>query len=376
MDEGFPGLRQNTPDACGETQEMKVAPPADFNMLQNCALVLPLLSECQRLVWVHLNQVDLQLDGRAELDKAFDGFPYLTQKQTAVLARRCSLHPDQVKVWFMVQRLRYGISWDYKDIQEVRRKFKSSQEKIRGKGELENQMGGEVKQETSEKKEQKKGIKKSGVKKAGKIKVEQSSNMGTMMGGNVTARDGKMMLPKNQEEDSETETAAEVKRNTQKRRRRMAVTNKIEKREMEEDDDGFMERAREVEIRSYQVTQKKRDTRNSIKSETKSIAREKREMLQLTFSNCQYPNGEDFDRLTRSIGIPRPALVQWFSDTRYYIKRGKPGWMRQEQHSRALANIRYRQLLTMSAKPQLSKEKQHGRGSLRGSRKFVNVHSD
>ena len=333
MDGGLPG-----PDACGETQESKVAPAA-FNMNQNRAVVLPLLSENQMLLWVHLNQSDLQLDGEAELDKAFDGFPYLTQNQAAVLARRCSLHPDQVKVWFMVQRLRYGISWDYEDIQEVQRKFKSSQGKIRGKTELRtqttrNRRREEVKEETSEKKEQKRGVKESGRKKVGK--VTESSKLGRN-GRSSEQLERKMMqeLPKNKEGDSEVETRVEVRENTEKRRKRNGVPNKTEETK---EDDG-VERARDG------------------KSETKSFTREKRAMLRLAFSNCQYPNSREYTRLVRSIGIPRPTLVQWFSDTRYYMKRGKPGWLKQEQHSRVLANIRYRQCLTGLAKEPLSKGK-------------------
>ncbi|XP_060922651.1 homeobox and leucine zipper protein Homez-like [Limanda limanda] len=324
MEGGLPWLRQNTPGAGGVTQGIKVA-PVPFNMNQNRAVVLPLLSENQMLVWVHLNQIDLQLDSVAELDKAFDVFPYLTQKETAVLARRCSLHPDQVKEWFMAQRLRYGISWDYEDIQEVQRKF--SQGKIRGKKEVQtqttqNRMHEEVKEETSEKKEQKRGVKESGRKKEGK--VPESSKLG-QDGRAVERLKRKIMqeLQKNKEEDSEVETLVEVREKTPKRRKRNAVPNKIE--ETKEDDDGFAERDREGE------------------SETKSLTREKRATLRLAFSDCQYPNACDYERLMRTICIPRQTLVQWFSDTRYYVKKVRPGWMKKEQHSKALANIRHRQ---------------------------------
>ncbi|XP_062240529.1 homeobox and leucine zipper encoding b [Platichthys flesus] len=338
MDGGLPGLRQNTPGAGGVTQEIKVA-PEPFNMNQNPAVVLPLLSENQMLVWVHLNQIDLQLDGVAELDKAFDVFPYLTQKETAVLAQRCSLHPDQVKEWFMAQRLRYGISWDCEDIQEVQRKFSQ----IRGKKELQtqttqNKMREEVKEETSEKKEQKRGVKQSRRKKAGKV-LESSKPGGN--GRAIERLESQMMqeLPKNKGEDSEVETPVDVRENTQKRRKRNAVTNKIE--ETMEDDDGVPERDREGE------------------SETTCLTREKRATLRLAFSACQYPNGSEYEHLVRTICIPRQTLVQWFSDTRYYIKKVKPRWMKQEQHSQAVANIRYRQCLKELAKEQLRPRKRN-----------------
>ncbi|KAM4714302.1 homeobox and leucine zipper encoding b [Anableps anableps] len=91
-------------------------------------ICLPLLSKDKRVLWVHANEVNMQPDKVAELDKAFSRSPYLTHKQTAALAQRCSMHPDQVKVWFIAQRLRYSISWDYEDISEIWNKLKSNHE--------------------------------------------------------------------------------------------------------------------------------------------------------------------------------------------------------------------------------------------------------
>ncbi|XP_029931452.1 homeobox and leucine zipper encoding b [Myripristis murdjan] len=113
-----------------ETQTLsEIAPdsaPVPFSLNQNNAVCLPLVCEKRKLMWVHSNQIQVQLDSEAELDKAFSAFPYLSQRETAALAQRCSLHPDQVKVWFMLQRLRYGISWDREDICKVRKKHCNS----------------------------------------------------------------------------------------------------------------------------------------------------------------------------------------------------------------------------------------------------------
>ncbi|KAK5858685.1 hypothetical protein PBY51_002806 [Eleginops maclovinus] len=122
--DGGSQLIQKTPSAPGETlSEINVDPMA-FKINQSSVVRLPLVSDNQRLIWVHSNEVNLQPDGAEELGKALDQFPYLTQKQTATLALCCSLHPDQVRVWFMVQRLRYGISCEFRDISKVRRQFK------------------------------------------------------------------------------------------------------------------------------------------------------------------------------------------------------------------------------------------------------------
>ncbi|XP_071315057.1 homeobox and leucine zipper encoding b [Trachinotus anak] len=279
-------LRQKTPDACGNTRrEMNVAPVA-FSMIQNAVVCLPLLSESQKLIWVHSNQVDIQLDGAAELDEAFDRFPYLTQKQTAALARRCSLHPDQVKVWFMVQRLRYGISWDHKDIRELRRKFKSSQRKEQRK---QDRMGEVVKEKKREKKRQ---VKESDGKKAGK---EQSANEGRMMGASVGAderleRKMEQEQPLNKEQDRKVEKIEKDKRNPQKRKKKMTLPDKIGRKRMKQDIDGIMKRAGAAEIRGDQA---EREGQKSIQSET-SPTRQMREKLNNLMSVIEWPADKSF----------------------------------------------------------------------------------
>ncbi|XP_040887744.1 homeobox and leucine zipper encoding b [Toxotes jaculatrix] len=329
-DGGPPGLRQKTPDACGETSTDTNLAPEAFSMNQNSALCLPLLSEDQKLIWVHSNQINLQMDGAAELEKAFDRFPYLTQEETAALAQHCSLHPDQVKVWFMLQRLRYGISWDYQDIQEVWRKLKLSQ----GKEELQNLQ----KEDKRKKKKRGREVKESGGKKAGKVTEEQNTKEGWMMGENGRAneqfeRKMKQKQPLKKKEDRKVGKVEGDKGNTRKKQKRMG-------KRMKQDDDGIVERARRIYCSAKTKTQL--------------------EMMKVAFSHCQYPNREVYDRLAALIGIPRYMLVQWFGDMRYYIKKGRPHWMSEKQHRHALVNIKYRQCLNMLAKEQSSEDSRKG----------------
>lgn len=111
-----------TRDSSSQESEIDHA-PALFHKNQNSALCLPLLSEEKKIIWVHSAELKIPEDKVSKLDEAFNRIPYLTQKQTLSLAQHCSLHPDQVRVWFMVQRLLYGISWDAKDIHKVRRQL-------------------------------------------------------------------------------------------------------------------------------------------------------------------------------------------------------------------------------------------------------------
>ncbi|XP_026122749.1 homeobox and leucine zipper encoding b [Carassius auratus] len=89
---------------------------------QTNLVCLPLVSEGLKLIWVRSEQVH-ELDAVSELVEAFNAFPYPTSQEASALARKCALPPDRVKAWFMMQRVRYGISWADDDIQETRRKL-------------------------------------------------------------------------------------------------------------------------------------------------------------------------------------------------------------------------------------------------------------
>ncbi|XP_045920321.1 homeobox and leucine zipper encoding b isoform X1 [Micropterus dolomieu] len=431
-------IRQKIPGARVETPTLSEMNGV-FILNHNSAVCLPVVSDSQRFIWVHSNQINLQMDGAAELDKAFDRFPYLTQKQTAALAQRCSLHPDQVKVWFMVQRLRYGISWDYNDICEVWRKFKSAQRTA----EVQNRMREEVKEDTGENEKCKREVKEPGGKKTGGVREEQSADEGRRMGEKVkaTKRLEKKIKQEQQMEKERDREAEEERRNAQRKRQLVTATYKMRKKRVKQWDEGVVGGAGEVEIscdederesgtstqletplstrkemtakansrlqsiqewpadKSFVVPDEPLDTSplltplsqtqacngppladnrttdtrmTAVKSgsegetEKEAVAadgcspiysntktRAQLAMMKVAFLRCQYPDREEYNRLSMLIGAPRHMLVQWFGDMRYHIKKRKPRWMNKEQHKQALANIRYRQCLNTLAKAQL-----------------------
>ncbi|XP_042369590.1 zinc fingers and homeoboxes protein 3-like [Plectropomus leopardus] len=428
-----------------------------FSLNQNGALCLPLVSDDQRLIWVRSSEINLRLDGAAELDKAFDKFPYLTENQTAALAERCSLHPDQVKVWFMGQRLRYGISWDYEDINNVRRKFKLNW----GKEELQNWMKekdrGEVKQPAG--------------KKVEKVLEEESAPEGGMMGENEMANEQSETKPKLEQpgKKDKDKREDEDKGKTQSKRKKVTASDEMEMKRKKRRDEGDVERAGSEEFERKKSTGERKRTEEKKKlltiqerpahtsvlmpdeslggspllvflSQSQDSEQLKREdavptstsgtletgteakleghvhaesnhngavtdfnqleelmemldislvadeslgvtqqpgsraaeastppartrlstktqaqlaMMKAAFSHCQYPNAEDYSRLAKIINIPRHTLVQWFGDMRYYVKKVKPRWMTEEQHSKALANVRYQQHLKALVKTKL-----------------------
>uniref|UniRef100_A0A8C9XY00 Homeobox and leucine zipper encoding a n=1 Tax=Sander lucioperca TaxID=283035 RepID=A0A8C9XY00_SANLU len=95
---------------------------ASFTTNHNSVVCLPLVSEGLKLVWTQSDQTR-ELDTIPELVQAFNLFPYPSSSEVSTLARVCALPLDKVKVWFMVQRIKYGISWSSEEIEETRQKL-------------------------------------------------------------------------------------------------------------------------------------------------------------------------------------------------------------------------------------------------------------
>lgn len=95
---------------------------ASFTTNHNSVVCLPLVSEGLKLVWTQSDQTR-ELDSIPQLVQAFNLFPYPSSREVNTLARVCALPLDKVKVWFMVQRIKYGISWSSEEIEETRRKL-------------------------------------------------------------------------------------------------------------------------------------------------------------------------------------------------------------------------------------------------------------
>lgn len=240
--------RQKMPDAGTQSSSNVEMPSWMGGTATITPVCLPLLSESKRLLWVYSNQIVLPADLVSELDKSFDRFPYLTRKQNAALAQRCSLHPDQVKVWFMAQRLQYGISWDVKDICDVRNKFRSSDKDAEKNREVQNKMDEEMQEDKRKKKNQKDKGGESGEEKG---RGEKSPKEGRMKAQKMRAyaqleRKTKQEQPMKKEKPRKTE---KDKPSAPKKRKRGAEIDKNRKKWAKQDNDG--EGAATVEMKTY-----------------------------------------------------------------------------------------------------------------------------
>ncbi|KAM6909449.1 homeobox and leucine zipper encoding b [Xenentodon cancila] len=337
----------------------------------NGMVCLPVVSEKKKIIWVFSEQIDLHPNGAAELDKAFNMFPYLTSKQTTALAQRCSLHPDQVKVWFMAQRLHYGISWDYDDIPEVFTKLKSSEGDAEGSKESKIRMKGKKKLERGKKKKQKENNVRANEQLKRKTKKQQplkteinrtteedkiSTQKKRKMISGIDERGKKRMRPY-VVDAIEGATVPEVKSDNgeNKGQKCTKLEDTIHKfiQEWPASMNSNVPSVPEVKnllVAGDQHTfagQKKNDGSDACMLPYRMNAKVKTQaqlaFMKVAFIKCQYPDSESYSQLELLTGITRKKLVEWYSDTRYQIKKSKPRWMNEEQHRRALANIKYRQ---------------------------------
>ncbi|TNM98093.1 homeobox and leucine zipper encoding a [Takifugu flavidus] len=117
-------LKGSSKNLChsGSSSEANGSGAASFTTNHNSVVCLPLVSEGLKLVWTQSDQTR-DLDSIPELVQAFNLFPYPSSREVSTLARVCALPLDKVKVWFMVQRIKYGISWSSEEIEETRRKL-------------------------------------------------------------------------------------------------------------------------------------------------------------------------------------------------------------------------------------------------------------
>ncbi|XP_019965810.1 homeobox and leucine zipper encoding a [Paralichthys olivaceus] len=122
--EGKFEAKRPSKDLChsASSAESNTSGVASFTTNHNSVVCLPLVSEGLKLVWTQSDQTR-ELDTIPELVQAFNLFPYPSSHEVNTLARVCALPLDKVKVWFMVQRIKYGISWSSEEIEETRRKL-------------------------------------------------------------------------------------------------------------------------------------------------------------------------------------------------------------------------------------------------------------
>ncbi|XP_075067287.1 homeobox and leucine zipper protein Homez [Mixophyes fleayi] len=90
---------------------------------------LPPISDDLQLIWTQA-ELTHELDDHPQLIHTFSYFPYPSMPEIALLCLRYGLQMEKVKTWFMVQRIRCGISWSSEEIEETRSRLLYNQDQL------------------------------------------------------------------------------------------------------------------------------------------------------------------------------------------------------------------------------------------------------
>ncbi|XP_048019093.1 homeobox and leucine zipper encoding a [Megalobrama amblycephala] len=256
-----------------------------FSTNNNSVVCLPLVSEGLKLVWTQSDQTR-ELDSVPQLVQAFNTFPYPTSQEVSTLARVCALPLDKVKVWFMVQRIKYGISWASEDIEETRRKLSRPGQ-------------------TSET-EHKEGTmkKKNGIEDF--IKTED----------HVEDLAQSTQAPRKRQKTESTEPA------------KLSPAPSRFRSSLPPPQDSYYYRQPVEMPETPQAATPPTSTESPVGSEQPRHGRYKKSKAQLTvlrksFLQENWPDEMELQRLQEETGLTRNEIRKWFSDSRYQLRNGR-----------------------------------------------------
>ncbi|MBN3276328.1 HOMEZ protein, partial [Polyodon spathula] len=257
---------------------------ANFSTNHNSVVCLPLVSEGLKLVWTQSDQTSA-LDSDDGLVEAFNRFPYPSAGEIQQLCRASGLPLDKVKVWFMVQRIKYGISWSSEEIEETR--LKLGQVKGEEEGEEEEEEEGAVDL----------GEEVNGLERNGVAKTEENGNT-------------RLSLTNGLKPELQGGSACPVAATTGANG---AATGSVKKS------------SRDVSSSPLSASSA---PQAPVSSPSPASGRYKKSKAQLaalrsSFGGQHFPSETELRRLQDETGLTRNEIRKWFSDSRYQLKNNR-----------------------------------------------------
>uniref|UniRef100_A0A8B9JNE6 Zinc fingers and homeoboxes protein 1-like n=3 Tax=Astyanax mexicanus TaxID=7994 RepID=A0A8B9JNE6_ASTMX len=313
---------------------------------------LPLVSEGLKLVWVRSEQTH-ELDAVSELVEAFNIFPYPTEQEASALARRCSLPAERVKVWFMMQRVRYGISWGDDDIRETRRKLRRQHQANHEEECVEDKEDALSEDLALQKKTTEGHVPSFKQSYAGKTHMSQmhhTPSHGTILsqhnsidfnGSAVTNCNAipqytnglEQFVPQTAEAQSAFEHTSPNKVNSQ------SHVNMNDMAPLEDEpqspsefsysaqlDDSIPPSSMEYQSLSDLANMDSRAPTGQLRKKTKAQLM----VLRRSFVHRNWPSEAEVQRLQRVTGLGRHEIRKWFADSRYQLRRSGRSWMSED----------------------------------------------
>ncbi|KAG8455410.1 hypothetical protein GDO86_001555 [Hymenochirus boettgeri] len=333
---------------------------------------LPPISDDLELIWTEAELTEL--DDHPQLVHTFSYFPYPSMPEIALLCLRYGLQMEKVKIWFMAQRIRCGISWSSEEIEETRSRLLYNQDQLHFKPLVAFAKKSSKFQSTEKCKVSTPNFEASREittpplcssldnegPEAKRIKTDfLTPDTETGLVADFIPDNGKQSPNKScdsfysfgkQSPDTGCirETQQELRHSTKVPGQMFSVdgtnvSSAVPCLPSEEElcrtwgtpsqnaeillkfqDHSFQESGEGV-LREDSYTPVMRRQRKS---------KEQLAILKSFFLKCQWASREDYQKLEEITGLPRADIIQWFGDTRYALKHGQLKWFRENAPGR------------------------------------------
>ncbi|KAM4808833.1 homeobox and leucine zipper protein Homez isoform 1-T2 [Rhinophrynus dorsalis] len=333
---------------------------------------LPPISDDLQLIWTQA-ELTSELDDHPQLIHTFSYFPYPSMPEIALLCLRYGLQMEKVKTWFMVQRIRCGISWSSEEIEETRSRLLYNQDQLHFKPLVAMARKASIHQ-TPEKSvipASKSEVRQeaspfqlcpppfSAAPEAKRLRTDCMVSERKPVNSSEFTTERRMQTPaktrdpsgtyghKSPDSNSQREPQQEL-RNSSKLpvagpmfgvdgtevSSAMACLPSEEELYRRESTpswnmDGFMplqdQEQNSAVLREdgyMPVMRRQRKTKEQLA------------ILKSFFLNCQWACREEYKMLEEITGLPRSEIIQWFGDTRYALKHGQLKWFRDNAQGR------------------------------------------
>lgn len=324
---------------------------------------LPPISDDLQLIWTQAELTN-ELDDHPQLIHTFSYFPYPTIPEIALLCLRYGLQMEKVKAWFMVQRIRCGISWSSEEIEETRSRLLYNQDQLHFKPLI----------AVAKKSNVFRNLEKPPVSSpkcdAGQVILPHSpcSSSGDaaphakkLRLNDTTPERHRQRTPELTNEQKRvsssydsTDTYRHCKPATNMSPEPKQVPkNQVKHPAADEASSVFSGSTDEETCKIFSSSWNIDDCKEMqahgsneasggvLKEDyyTRVIRRQRKTKEQLAilksfFLQCQWARREDYKKLEEITGLPRSDIIQWFGDTRYALKHGQLRWFRDNAQER------------------------------------------
>ncbi|OCT97994.1 uncharacterized protein homez.S [Xenopus laevis] len=307
----------------------------------NVGLVcLPPISDDLKLIWAQVELTN-ELDDHQQLLHTFSYFPYPRLPEIALLCLRYGLQMEKVKTWFMIQRIRCGISWSCEEIEETRSRLLYNQDQLHfepllafAKNSSIFKTPEELKVQSPKSEERQSMITPQtspcldhSVPEAKRLKTEY------MASETESIKATMHMIYSSDKKWDPSETPSVVGHGQMFGVDGTEVSPAVaclpsEEELLKKGATSFCNPEGHYTLQDHGLLEQNRGFYTPVTRRQRKT-KEQLDILKSFFVKCQWAARDDYKKLEEITGLPRADIIQWFGDTRYALKHGQLKWFRE-----------------------------------------------